>query len=53
VTQAAYLVVITPPPGMTPQQGRDELKSSIGFGRPGVLYLFDEEDPPGEADPVG
>jgi hypothetical protein len=53
MTQAAYLVVVTLPPGMTPKQGRNEVKSSIGFGQPDVLFLFLEEDPPGEADPVG
>lgn len=34
------MVVINAPPGMTPEQVRDEVRGSIGFGAPEVTFLW-------------
>ena len=33
------------PPGVTPEQGRDEVRRSIGFGQPDVTLMYVLEDP--------
>jgi hypothetical protein len=45
VIVATYLVTVTLPPGMTPEQGRCEVRGSICFGSPQVQFLHLTEEP--------
>jgi len=49
--EVGYLVRLKLPPGMTPAQGRDELRRAIGFGRPEVTLMYPLEEEPGAQDP--
>jgi hypothetical protein len=35
-------------PGMTPEQGREELRKSISFGSPEVTFMYVLKEPPDE-----
>ena len=47
VTTAGYLVRLTLPPGMTPEQAMAELQTCVTFGQPEVRLHYVLENPRG------
>lgn len=47
VTQVGFLVRLTLPPGMTPEDAGSELRTCVTFGHPEVSLQYVEEKPRG------